>query len=88
MGARRHAADLVDELTAQRGLDAIAGGDRGDMGAVTVRIPGRDELVLVELVLLEEAIDVVTGADQLVVAVGGRKALARLTLALPAGRRA
>ena len=55
---------------------------------MTVGIPRRDELVLIQVVLFQIAVDVVPGADQLVVAVRGEKAITGLALALPAGERA
>src|SRR5690606_755256 len=65
----------------------VAGDDRRDMRAVAVGVARRDELVRVEIVTREKAVDVIARADDLVVARARRKTFAFLTDAAEAFRR-
>src|SRR5690606_638852 len=83
-GEARHPRDAAAE---EPGGGRIAGRDRRDVRAVTVRVLRRHELVRVELVAREKAVDVEACADDLVVAGAFREARARLTDAVEARRR-
>ena len=81
---RRDPADFGDPCAEDAGRDRVAGDRRCDMRAVTVGVFRRDELVLIERVTRQEAIDVIACADELVVAVIAREAIAGLTCAVKA----
>src|SRR5690606_2058036 len=85
--ARRDAGDATDARAEQVRGGRVAGDDRRDVRAVAVGVARRDELVRVEIVTREKAVDVIARADDLVVARARRKTFAFLTDAAEAFRR-
>src|SRR5690606_31636643 len=85
--ARRDAGDARDAPAEQISRSRVAGRDRRDVRAVAVRVFRRHELVRIELVAREEAVDVIARADDLVAARALREARSGLTDAVEAYRR-
>src|SRR5687768_18197612 len=91
MGLGRHAADPGERLAEQRSDRLDTRGSRRGVRAVAVGVARRLELAghgeVAEGLAVQEAIQEIARADQLLVAVSRRKALARLADAGPVRRR-
>ena len=85
LGARSHARALAEVVAVDADVGAVvAGCGRGGVRPVALSVPGGEVLALGD-VLLPEAVDVVAGADELVVAGRGGEVLAGDALTVPVG---